>query len=55
MQSSRQRIRWQFNGFSNTLSAQLDSEGLILQTRYISAMLQPSTLKWQLSEQGQKV
>ena len=55
MQSSRQRIRWQFNGFSNTLSAQLDSEGLILQTRYVSAMLQPSMLKWQLNEQGQSL
>lgn len=55
MQHSPQRIRWQLNGFSGQLSAELKSDGLILQTRSVSAMLQPATLRWQQAGKEQSL
>ncbi len=52
MQPTRQRIRWQANGWSDKLSAEFKSDGLMLHTPSIDATVQPTQWRWQQQDEN---
>lgn len=52
MQPTRQRIRWQANGWNDKFSAEFRSDGLFMHTPSIDATVQPTGWHWQ--QQGEE-